>query len=49
LNNYVLNIPSGSGIRREVGDDIFRVADSVQQRTNHLMALKVNVDTLANA
>jgi len=49
LNNYVQNIPSGRNIRREVGDDVIKAADSVQLKTQQLIALKRDVHRLADS
>jgi len=49
LNNYVRNIPSGRDMRRQVGDDVFKVSDLVAQQTKELNTLKRDVYKLADS
>jgi hypothetical protein len=48
LNNYVQDIPSGEGMRTRAGDNVFGMADLVQNETKTLVKLKRDVVKLAD-
>ena len=49
MNSYVREIPTGRQMRREVGDDVYRVSDLIHRKTEEMMNLKREVDRLANS